>query len=276
MMGFGHMGMGMPGMMGHHGMGAMQEDPDRGLLLNCIASFEDGNGNVANTLAVNIQKPSSSSSMRGHHGMMGGFGFGGLGHYGHMLGQEKHGLRASVELVSNTAGGTGYVVFTTRARPIDGCTAENFGDVLLDHEEHGHGKKVYGGIDPLLALGVVDPFFGAGGFGLGGGYGLGLGLGFGLPVGGLLGGHHHHGHHGSEDQESTVGIVAEIDIVPGAMTTAVIDDIGFHDLEDLAGRGVVICTEVKYDWDWHPTCEEPYFSCCSLKYDDTEASIIAN
>lgn len=70
-----------------------------------------------------------------HHGGMGyGMGYGMMDPYYSMQG-DAHGssgqrLSARIELISNVAGGTGYVVFTSRARVDDGCERENLGDIL--------------------------------------------------------------------------------------------------------------------------------------------------
>merc|ERR1719361_1598928 len=110
------------------------------------------------------------------------------------------------------------------------------------------------------------------------GYGMGAGLGYhgmrgmgGMGMGGMG-----MGHPQEVEREDHPGVVAEISVTPGALTTAVVDNLDFDDLNDLAGRGVVICTDVTYDFDWEATCDEPYFSCCSLSYDNKGTSIMGD
>ena len=76
-----------------------------------------------------------------------------------------------------------------------------------------------------------------------------------------------------QNAEEDQGVVAEVNVIAGALTTAVVDNLDFDDLDDLAGRGVAVCSELSYDWDWTPTCEEPYYSCCSLAYDNQNSSL---
>lgn len=42
-------------------------------------------------------------------------------------------------------------------------------------------------------------------------------------------------------QESDKGAVTVVDVAPGVLTSAVVDNVGFDNLEDLAGRGVMVC-----------------------------------
>jgi len=257
--GYGMAGMG--GMMeGHsHGHG---EDSD--LLLNCAATFTNDDGTINNELAVTIESVASKSHSSGTTGYIGlgyapvygygygygygGYGYGGLGGHGQ---KNKEQLKATIEIFSRNAGGKGFVVFTERANPSGGCTADNFGAVLT---ESMGGHTSMGGLSTGLGL-----YTGYGyGYPLMGSYGYGLGMGHSH---GLFGGHGH-------DKEEGAGIAAEINIIPATLTTASVDRLEFHELADLAGRGVAVCSEVTYDWQWQPTCVEPYFSCCALKYDN--------
>jgi len=215
-------------------------------------------------LAVTIESVSSKSHSSGTTGYIGlgyapvygygygygygGYGYGGLGGYGK---KNKEQLKATIEIFSRSAGGKGFVVFTERANPSGGCTADNFGAVLT---ESMGGHTSIGGLSTGLGL-----YTGYGyGYPLMGSYGYGLGMGHSH---GLFGGHGH-------DKEEGAGIAAEINIIPATLTTASVDRLEFHELADLAGRGVAVCSEVTYDWQWQPTCVEPYFSCCALKYDN--------
>merc|ERR1711879_766696 len=73
--------------------------------------------------------------------------------------------------------------------------------------------------------------------------------------------------------DDDAGIVAEVQLTSGQKTTVNIDNLEFKDLKDLAGRGVAICSEVTYDSAGFPSCKEPYYSCCSLKWDNKEAAL---
>merc|ERR1711879_501678 len=169
------------------------------------------------------------------YGMMGKMGFGGMG-------QQKKVLKASFEVLTNGAAGTGFIVFTERSRPGEGCSAATSGDVLLA-ENKQQSKMPYGyGMMPKMGL-----------------YGYGAPMMFG-----------HGGHHMVDDD---AGIVAEVQLTSGQKTTVNIDNLEFKDLKDLAGRGVAICSEVTYDSAGFPSCKEPYYSCCSLKWDNKEAAL---
>lgn len=287
MVGYGGYGMKpmMGVQMGPHSHGHGYDDHDDDLLLNCQATFTDNSvpPNLVSAIAVNIEQEHHDDGYGGMGGMghgmghgmgmmggYGGYGYGGMlgGYgkpgYGGMMGhQEEQGsLSARIEVTTTTAAGTGFIVFTERARPGEGCTQDAFGDVLVNKMRDNHQMGQFG---PGMGLGKMA--YGMGGYGMGM-YGAGHGMGYGMGMGhGSM-----YGHHG-QDGDDDAGIVAEISITPGAITTAVIDNLDFHDLSDLAGRGVVICSEVTYDWEWNPTCEEPYFSCCALKYDDAIATL---
>jgi len=268
-------GYGMPGLMGKMGMmgghGHDSHSEDDNLLLNCAATFTNDDGTVNNELAVTIESvPSRSHSGMGTVGMLGlgyaspyyGYGYGGYGYGGYGFGgkkQSKDQLKATIEIFTRSTGGKGFVVFTERANPSGGCTADNFGAVLT---ESMGGHTSMGGLSTGLGLytgyGYGYPYMGT----------LGYGLGLGHGMGSLYG----HGHHGHDDKEGA-GIAAEISIQPGILTTASVDNLEFNDLADLAGRGVVVCSEVTYDWQWQPTCVEPYFSCCALKYDNAVSAL---
>jgi len=230
------LGVGVNPMLGGVGLGHGHHKQPEPSVLTCRAMFTDAQGNVANTIAVTVEEQGGSSLDR-FNSMM---GLGVYGHPGFALGagglHGQRGLKATVELVSNVRGGKGFVVFTERARPTDGCKAENFGDVLARASKGGLGG-VYGA-------------------GFGGVYG-GFGMGMGMMHPGLL--------HGQQQER---GVVAEISVTPGATTTAVIDNLEFDKLSDLAGRGVVVCSEVEFDFEMKAICKEPFYSCCSLAYDN--------
>ncbi|GFR72698.1 hypothetical protein ElyMa_002119800 [Elysia marginata] len=194
-------------------------------------------------------------------------------------------LSARIQFFSTTKAGKAFVVFTERARVEDGCSVENFGDILtrekLEREENrglgrplgmqggfgyrpGYGNRL--GYSGQLGYGSGFGYGGYGGsFGSMYGMGLGVGAGFGMGSMGLF----------ADDSPLTEdGVVTELDITAGALTSAVVDDVGFDDLSELAGRGLLICSDIEYDWDWNARCIEPTFSCCALKYDNVGLTLV--
>ncbi|GFN97342.1 hypothetical protein PoB_002384800 [Plakobranchus ocellatus] len=287
-------------------------EPDS-LLLNCFSSFNDERGRLDNELAVTIrsQDIGFGDSLLAGFGGVGGLPYGPYGGYnpggfGGGSGQGRTSkLSARIELFSANNGGKAFVVFTERARVNQGCSVENFGDIItrdsLARNDRSMGSRQglgmrggfgygYGGAHGLGLAGGFGYGYGGYGGGLSSLYGLGLGIGAGFGMGngmGLLPGH---------DLPSD-GVVAELDITPGALAAADVDDIGFDDLSDLAGRGMLvrnimregseregrersgfracICSDVTYDWDWNPVCTEPFYSCCSLKFDDVGLTLVS-
>jgi len=121
------------------------------------------------------------------------------------------------------------------------------GDVLVAEDKKSKMPSYGYGMFPKFGYGYGSPMMGA--MGAMGGYGG------------------HHGHHFDDD----AGIVAEVQITSGQKTTVNVDNLDFKNIKDLAGRGVAICSEVTYDSMGIPTCVEPYYSCCALKWDNKNA-----
>jgi len=278
-------------------------------ILTCLSTFTDNNGHVANRLSVTIETRASSSldqfnsvmgmgmggsimgaSPMGGYGGFGGFGgsggFGGFPDMDDFYDDGKSGLKAKIEFVSHVAGGKGYVVFTERARVMDGCTSENFGDVLIKEEENNGLRRPLPGMSSMAAaVGYANRPMMTGMVGAYGAMPYGMGFGMKGPVGhmGLMG-HMGLGHMGQmgpfmgqmEEDEKQDGVVAEISVVPGALTTAVVDELDFDELSELAGRGVMICSELSHDFDGRAICTEEFFSCCALAYDDKSTSLVTD
>jgi len=249
-----------------HDMTLTQDEKDADLILNCNEQFFDLNSppNLISAIAVNIEQEDEEmdfkKGMYGYGmpglGMMKGYGYGpaygmagmakmGYGGIGHGQPQKKT-LSASIEVQTNGASGTGFIVFTERARPGEGCTADTVGDVLVAENKKSKMPSYGYGLMPKMGLyGYGSPMMGA--------------------MGGMYG--HGHGHHFDDD----AGIVAEVQITSGQKTTVNVDNLDFKNIKDLAGRGVAICSEVTYDSFGVPTCVEPYYSCCALKWDNKNA-----
>jgi len=249
-------------------MSLTQDEKDADLILNCNEQFFDLNSppNLISAIAVNIEQEEPDMDFKKGYGygygmpglgMMKGYGYGPaygmagmakMGYGGMGVGHsEKKTLSASIEVQTNGASGTGFIVFTERARPGEGCTAATVGDVLVAEDKKSKMPSYGYGMFPKFGYGYGSPMMGA--MGAMGGYGG------------------HHGHHFDDD----AGIVAEVQITSGQKTTVNVDNLDFKNIKDLAGRGVAICSEVTYDSMGIPTCVEPYYSCCALKWDNKNA-----
>jgi len=123
----------------------------------------------------------------------------------------------------------------------------------------------YGGMGGMGAMG------GMGGFGM-----MGMrnpmmmgGMGF-NPMMGIM---------GHQVNKEHPGVLATTDVAPGIKASIVIDRLkSFDRLEQIAGRGVVVCPadNIEYDFDMNSKCSGGILSCCALHYDREEVHLGGN
>lgn len=109
---------------------------------------------------------------------------------------------------------------------------------------------------------------GSSGFGMGGGFGMGSPMMSGLGL---------HGLH--RESGEAAGSLATTDLAPGIKASIVIDKLkGFESLDELAGRGVVVCPaeNIDHDFDDNSRCDGGILACCALHYDTQEVVLGGN
>ncbi|XP_070194046.1 uncharacterized protein [Littorina saxatilis] len=107
---------------------------------------------------------------------------------------------------------------------------------------------------------------GAGGYGYGGSMGMlgghGMNMGIGMSMGMGM-------HMGMGGNQPDFGIISEINAQPGPNTFQITGLGKFNDLNQLAGRGVALCTDVEIAFDGRPRCVEPVIMCAKLGFTET-------
>jgi len=143
----------------------------------------------------------------------------------------------------------------------------------------GFGMRGLGGMGRMGGMGGgMGGFPGRDGIGMMGMGGMGSpgmmgGMGFNNPMMGMMGGFGHSVH------QEHPGVLARADLVPGIKASIVIDRLkSFDRLEQIAGRGVVVCPSenVELDFDMHSQCAGGILSCCALHYDQDEVHLGGN
>ncbi|GFN97344.1 hypothetical protein PoB_002385000 [Plakobranchus ocellatus] len=204
-----------------------------------------------------------------------GRGYGHGGYYGNGYGyprkKRSYHIKAEIQIKTSHRG-HGSLVLTRMARVENGCSTDTLGAILSTFEDDDFDDDFFDDDDD-------DDFNGFNGFGGIGGFG---GLGYG-GLGGLSGGFGfgHHGHHhyyddddDDDDDRDNYGVLKNDIFLNKNTQTIYIDELkGFTRLRQLAGRGLAICADASFDFDWHSSCAGPYYGCCTLKYDDDDADI---
>jgi len=257
-----------PGMMPGWNQLHMERPGDR--ILTCRLDFPDANdpSTISNSIAVNIRQKYDFGS----HGT------------------KKHGLEAKISVFSAT-GGKVTVAITETGSPEDGCVAESFGRFLRSMKPRGppitpkitpmfdkYGLGGIGWMDGMSGYGWSSPNARRGPGGIGGmGHmsmmGMGdpwmMGIDFNNPRMGMMG-YNNREHH---------GVIASTEVAPGFKASIKINNLkNFDRLEQIAGRGVVVCPSdnIRLDFNMDSRCDGGILSCCALHYSHQEVHLGGN